>query len=176
MSDATPAIIPIRWPAEDIWQAVVPSLQGFTVEILPSSDSSNSELMRRFRGNPLGAKPIFGVGAAGNAWITSAVYAALVGHLDWGLDPQRALELPRFLPGGRNAFGPPGATTTFTIEYEDGFAPSVIRALEAKGWEMLPISLRGELRMGYGAAVSIDGRTATAGADPRRAGAAGAVP
>ena len=129
-----------------------------------------------FRGNPQGAKPIFGVGAAGNAWITSAVYAALVGHLDWGLDAQRALELPRFLPGGRNAFGPPGATAAFTIEYEDGFAPSVIRALEAKGWEMLPISLRGELRMGYGAAVSIDGRTATAGADPRRAGSAGAVP
>ena len=41
---------------------------------------------------------------------------------------------------------------------------------------MVPISLRGELRMGYGAAVSIDARTATAGADPRRAGAAGAIP
>ena len=55
MSDAIPAITPIRWPAEAIWQAVAPSLEGFTVEILPSIDSSNSELMRRFRGNPLGS-------------------------------------------------------------------------------------------------------------------------
>ena len=53
MSDAIPAITPIRWPAEDIWQAVLPSLQGFTVEVLASCDSSNSELMRRFRGQPL---------------------------------------------------------------------------------------------------------------------------
>ena len=55
MSDAIPAIAPIRWPAEAIWQAVEPSLEGFTVEILPSIDSSNSELMRRFRGTPLGS-------------------------------------------------------------------------------------------------------------------------
>ena len=55
MSDAVPAITPIHWPAEAIWQAVAPSLEGFTVEILPSIDSSNSELMRRFRGNPLGS-------------------------------------------------------------------------------------------------------------------------
>ena len=55
MSDAIPAITPIRWPAEAIWQAVAPSLEGFTVEILPSIDSSNSELMRRFRGNPSGS-------------------------------------------------------------------------------------------------------------------------
>ena len=41
---------PIRWPAEAIWQAVEPVLPGFTVEILPEIDSTNSELMRRFRG------------------------------------------------------------------------------------------------------------------------------
>ena len=35
------------WPAEAIWQAVAPSLPGFSVEILPSIDSTNSELMRR---------------------------------------------------------------------------------------------------------------------------------
>jgi BirA family biotin operon repressor/biotin-[acetyl-CoA-carboxylase] ligase len=38
-----------RWPAEDIWEAVAPSLPGFTVEVLPEVDSSNSELMRRIR-------------------------------------------------------------------------------------------------------------------------------
>jgi len=37
------------------------------------------------------------------------------------------------------------------------------------------VSARGELREGYGAAVKIDGKKATAGADPRRAGAAGAI-
>ena len=43
---------PIRWPAEAIWEAVVPLLPGFTVEVLPEIDSTNSELMRRFRGAP----------------------------------------------------------------------------------------------------------------------------
>lgn len=40
---------PVRWPAEDIWEAVSPLLPGFTVEILPEIDSTNSELMRRIR-------------------------------------------------------------------------------------------------------------------------------
>lgn len=40
----------IRWPAEAVWEAVAPSLPGFTVEVLPEIDSSNSELMRRFKG------------------------------------------------------------------------------------------------------------------------------
>jgi BirA family transcriptional regulator, biotin operon repressor / biotin---[acetyl-CoA-carboxylase] ligase len=39
----------IRWPAEAIWEQVVPLLPGFTVEILPRIDSSNTELMRRAR-------------------------------------------------------------------------------------------------------------------------------
>lgn len=40
---------PIRWPAEAIWEAVAPALPGFTVEVLPEIDSTNSELMRRAR-------------------------------------------------------------------------------------------------------------------------------
>ena len=39
----------MRWPAEAIWEAVVAELPDFTVEVLPSIDSSNSELMRRAR-------------------------------------------------------------------------------------------------------------------------------
>lgn len=39
----------LRWPAEAIWEAVAPLLPGFTVEVLPEIDSSNSELMRRAR-------------------------------------------------------------------------------------------------------------------------------
>lgn len=38
-----------RWPAEQIWQEVYPSLPEFSVEILPEIDSSNTELMRRAR-------------------------------------------------------------------------------------------------------------------------------
>jgi gamma-glutamyltranspeptidase len=123
-----------------------------------------------FRGN----RPVFAVSAAGNAWITSAIYETLLGAMDYGLGPQQALELPRFLPGGRGGSG--GVDATFSIELEDGFAPDVTRRLRALGYELSFVSLRGELREGYGAAVALDGRTVTAGADPRRSGAAGAVP
>jgi len=37
------------WPAEAIWEAVSPLLPGFTVEVLPETASTNSELMRRAR-------------------------------------------------------------------------------------------------------------------------------
>ena len=43
----------IRWPAEAIWEAVAPLLGGFTVEILPEIDSTNTELMRRARAGRL---------------------------------------------------------------------------------------------------------------------------
>ena len=39
----------IRWHAEALWEAVVPQLPGFTVEVLPQIDSTNTELMRRAR-------------------------------------------------------------------------------------------------------------------------------
>ena len=39
----------MRWPAEAIWEAIAPLLPGFTVEILPEVDSTNTELMRRAR-------------------------------------------------------------------------------------------------------------------------------
>ena len=40
---------PIAWPLEAIWQAVEPSLPGFSCEVLPAVDSTNTELMRRFK-------------------------------------------------------------------------------------------------------------------------------
>lgn len=43
----------ILWPLEAIWEAVVPLLPGFTVEVMPEIDSSNSELMRRARAGQL---------------------------------------------------------------------------------------------------------------------------
>jgi BirA family biotin operon repressor/biotin-[acetyl-CoA-carboxylase] ligase len=36
-------------PGEAVWQAVAPVLPGFTVEVLPEVDSTNTELMRRAR-------------------------------------------------------------------------------------------------------------------------------
>ena len=44
---------PIRWPLEAIWQALEPSLAGFTCEVLPTIDSTNTELMRRFKAGQL---------------------------------------------------------------------------------------------------------------------------
>ncbi|MGB4117126.1 MAG: biotin--[acetyl-CoA-carboxylase] ligase [Polaromonas sp.] len=40
---------PIRWPLEALWQAIEPTLPGFTCEALPIVDSTNTELMRRFK-------------------------------------------------------------------------------------------------------------------------------
>ncbi len=46
-------IDPIRWPLEAIWQAIEPALPGFTCEVLPTVDSTNTELMRRFKNGAL---------------------------------------------------------------------------------------------------------------------------
>lgn len=123
-----------------------------------------------------GDRPVFAVGAAGNAWITSAVYQTLVGALDFGLGAQAALELPRFLPGG-GGFTPPGSSASppYNIQLEDGFAPEVVQRLRTLGYDLTFVSARGELREGYGGAIRIGKRSVTAGADPRRAGAAGAT-
>ncbi len=118
-------------------------------------------------------RPVLAIGAAGNAWITSAVLSGVIGVIDEGLDAQRALELPRFLPSGRTGTTP---AARFAVDIEDGIAPAVLSRLRALGWELRTISAPGELRMGYGAAITFGRRTVTAGADPRREGAAGAIP
>jgi len=66
----------IRWPAEAIWEAVVPDLPGFSVEILPQIDSTNTELMRRARAGRL--EPVLlvaeqqtaGRGRLGRQWLS----------------------------------------------------------------------------------------------------------
>ncbi|MCC2676558.1 MAG: birA [Ramlibacter sp.] len=68
----------MRWPAEAIWEAVAPLLPGFTVEVLPQLDSTNTELMRRARTGL--ADPVLlvaeqqtaGRGRLGRAWQSSA--------------------------------------------------------------------------------------------------------
>ncbi|HET7374086.1 MAG TPA: gamma-glutamyltransferase [Gemmatimonadaceae bacterium] len=136
-----------------------------------------------FEGTGAKRRPIMALGAAGNAWITSAVYETLVGMIDQHLGPQAALELPRFLVGGgfgggRGGRGGAGAAPPAgaTIQMEDGFSPAVMKRLDQLGYRTQIVSLPGELREGYGAAVRIEKGRVTAGADPRRAGAAGAIP
>jgi len=80
------------WPAEAIWQSVEPSLPGFTVEILPEVDSTNSELMRRARAG--GMHPVLlvaqrqtaGRGRLGRSW-ASADGASLTFSLGLSLAP-----------------------------------------------------------------------------------------
>lgn len=130
-----------------------------------------------FRGTGGDRSPFLAVGAAGNQWITSSVYQTLVGVVDFGLGPQQALELPRFIPSGRGGGAGPagGPSRSLTVDIEDGFSPDVMARLRTMGYEFNRISVRGELRMGYGAAVVINNGVVTAGADPRRSGTAGAV-
>ena len=124
-----------------------------------------------FRGVGASRRPVLVAGAAGNAWITSAVYSAVVGVLDQHLDAQRAIELPRFLVGQQR-----GETRSeYLVQIEDGFSPTVTRELTALGHTFQRISLPGELRMGYAAVITFGEKSVTAGADPRRAGEAGAI-
>ena len=124
-----------------------------------------------FRGDGLARRPVVAAAAAGNAWITSAVYSSVVGVLDEHLDAQRAIELPRFLIGQQRGV----VRGEYVIQVEDGFSPSVLRQLGTMGHVFQRISLPGELRMGYAAVITIGDKSVTAAADPRRAGAAGAV-
>ena len=81
-----------RWPAEAIWEAVAPLLPGFTVEILPEIDSTNSELMRRVRAGQ--AEPVLlvaesqtaGRGRLGRDW-RSAPGASLTFSIGLPLAP-----------------------------------------------------------------------------------------
>ncbi len=84
---------PIRWPAEAIWEAMAPRWPGFTVEILPTIDSTNSELMRRFRASGA-TEPVLlvaeqqsaGRGRLGRNW-ESQRGASLTFSLGMGLAP-----------------------------------------------------------------------------------------
>ena len=82
---------PVRWPSEDIWEAVAPMLPGFTVEVLPEIDSTNSELMRRARAGRL--EPVLlvaeqqtaGRGRLGRQWVSGGSVAHVKStHADVG--------------------------------------------------------------------------------------------
>ena len=76
----SPAATPVRWPAEALWEAIAPLLPGLTVEVLPSIDSTNSELMRRARDGRLEPTLLVteeqtaGRGRLGRDWHSAATY------------------------------------------------------------------------------------------------------
>jgi BirA family transcriptional regulator, biotin operon repressor / biotin---[acetyl-CoA-carboxylase] ligase len=65
------------WPSDAIRQAVAPLLPGFSMEVVPEIDSSNSELMRRARAGRL--EPVLlvaerqtaGRGRLGRVWVST---------------------------------------------------------------------------------------------------------
>ena len=71
------ALAPIHWNAEALWEAVAPRLPGFSIDILPSVDSSNTELMRRARNGDtaptllVAEQQTAGRGRMGKAWVSS---------------------------------------------------------------------------------------------------------
>lgn len=66
----------VPWHAEAIWEAIAPDLPGFTVEVVPRIDSTNTELMRRARAGRL--EPVLlvaeqqtaGRGRLGRQWVS----------------------------------------------------------------------------------------------------------
>src|SRR5690606_35238902 len=84
------AALPTRWPAEAIWEAVSPLLPGFTVEVLPSIDSTSSELMRRARAGRceptllVAEQQTAGRGRMGRAWHSGAAAGSPLPHATAG--------------------------------------------------------------------------------------------
>lgn len=64
----------IPWPAEAIWEQIEPLLAGFTIEVLPEIDSTNTELMRRAKAGRIepilliAEKQTAGRGRLGREW------------------------------------------------------------------------------------------------------------
>lgn len=83
----------MNWGAEAIWEEVHPQLPGFTVEILPQLDSTNSELMRRARAGRnepvllVAEQQTAGRGRLGRGW-SSAAGESLTFSLGLPLAPQ----------------------------------------------------------------------------------------
>lgn len=109
---------PTHWQAEDLWLQIVPKLPGFTVEVLPEIDSTNTELMRRARAGQ--AEPTVlvaesqtaGRGRQGRSWVNQPgdclMYSLglVLNPVDWsGLSLVVGLSIAESL----QAAAPPGA-------------------------------------------------------------------
>lgn len=96
------------------------------------------------------------LGSPGGSQIIGYVNKALIGLLDWQLDPQQAAGLPNF--GSRNV----------GTEVETGLAsPALIRQLAAWGHEVTPMIMTSGMQI-----IQRSGEGWSGGADPRREGVA----
>ena len=101
-------------------------------------------------------KPVLVVGSPGGSRIIGYVAKTIVGHLDWNMDPQRAVSYPHLV----NRFG--------TYDLEEGTdAAKLQEPLRAMGYE---VKLRGLNSGLHAIAITPDGLVG--GADPRREGVA----
>ncbi|NIC40685.1 biotin--[acetyl-CoA-carboxylase] ligase [Aquabacterium sp. A08] len=77
MNAPDPALATLTRAAEDLWQAVAPLLPGFSVEVLPRIDSTNTELMRRARAGRhepvllVALEQTAGRGRRGRGWVST---------------------------------------------------------------------------------------------------------
>ncbi len=58
------------WPLEDLWLALSPLSPGLSLELLPSIDSTNTELMRRARQGQ--TDPVVLIAESQNGWSRSS--------------------------------------------------------------------------------------------------------
>jgi gamma-glutamyltranspeptidase/glutathione hydrolase len=103
--------------------------------------------------------PALAIGSAGGTRLRTALVGVAAGVLDEGLEPQVAVDRPRVHPVGRVA------------NAEPGIGDDALAGLEAQGWAIRSWPDRHH----YFGGVSLIGRSGPA-ADPRRSGAARALP
>ena len=84
----------LQGAAESLWELLSPAWPGFTVEVLPEIDSTNTELLRRFKAQTQAAEPTLllaerqtaGRGRMGRVWSSDAT--SLTFSLGLNLTPQ----------------------------------------------------------------------------------------
>jgi gamma-glutamyltranspeptidase / glutathione hydrolase len=106
-----------------------------------------------------GNEPLLAAGAAGGTRLRPALVQVLAGILDEGFEPQEAVNRPRL------------HSTGALVHLEPGFEESAVSALAAEGYDVRAWSALHH----YFGGVSLIARSGGA-ADPRRSGAARALP
>jgi gamma-glutamyltranspeptidase len=143
-------------------------MRGAFGQLLPLTRSTSTSAPTLLFRDANGVRtPRLAVGAAGNAWILSSVYAIVTNVVDRRQPMQSAVEAPRFLVG-RDPADASGATAR--IQIEDRFPQTVLADLMRRGHVFQKIGRKGEVRYGYasGVLVDLERRLVEGGADPRR--------